>query len=554
MNNLDNFFLYSEKEPVEIENEELLVLYNDTPMSIGYFHTAFVGDSLTIMDGDNVLTLGVDYTLEGKDEKYSLDDGRDIYSKVRFNNMTIPSEGLTLRLSYIKVGNYSDENYFKMSYNMIRKEVSIELEGWYELGCLAPDANDVTICIEDDNPINIRQMITIELKFKYNKLVSYKILENDQYIDATLTDRVKIEPMVGGRISISLLVLNKDINNLIVMSDRMLDNDCSENIITSNIRTILVPISSKYSTKGLLKNAIEGANNLDEVNSNIQTLNDMVVLENNRNNNQDNVLATINDTLLNLQNALSIIDESIQNINIKDDTQDSTIGQNANDINSNKTSIDENFNAITIAQNQIADINTNITNILAVLTQNTDEHSDINNSIYVNSNAISDINDALSVINDSLTSLNNSINGNTTAIDTNVSEISNINDVINDHNTRIDSNLTKIDNNVNSIISLSANKSDKTHDHDSTYLKDVPTRLGTRAQNISGQDVNIIRPSGWYCGSSMPNAPTSSWFYLNYIQHINTDGFCKVIAYEYWGQSIFVKTCASNNWTGWRAI
>ncbi|WP_018885087.1 pyocin knob domain-containing protein [Paenibacillus massiliensis] len=50
-------------------------------------------------------------------------------------------------------------------------------------------------------------------------------------------------------------------------------------------------------------------------------------------------------------------------------------------------------------------------------------------------------------------------------------------------------------------------------------VQTVRTTDGSLAINITGQDLNTIRSTGWYMGSSMTNAPTSEWYWVEIIRH-----------------------------------
>ncbi|MEC0180225.1 pyocin knob domain-containing protein [Paenibacillus peoriae] len=69
------------------------------------------------------------------------------------------------------------------------------------------------------------------------------------------------------------------------------------------------------------------------------------------------------------------------------------------------------------------------------------------------------------------------------------------------------------------------------------------------AQNISGQDLNVDRPTGWYMGSSMGNAPNGEWYWVENIKH-NTDWFIQV-AYNFNNVDVYSRYKRGGAWSGW---
>ncbi len=86
------------------------------------------------------------------------------------------------------------------------------------------------------------------------------------------------------------------------------------------------------------------------------------------------------------------------------------------------------------------------------------------------------------------------------------------------------------------------------HSHD--YLS---LGLDGRAIDISGQDVHIIRNTGFYWGNNVTNAPATGYWYYQYIKYSNA--YCVVIAYRVEGTAVPQwKRNSNGTWTSWQPL
>ncbi|WP_025681789.1 pyocin knob domain-containing protein [Paenibacillus massiliensis] len=69
------------------------------------------------------------------------------------------------------------------------------------------------------------------------------------------------------------------------------------------------------------------------------------------------------------------------------------------------------------------------------------------------------------------------------------------------------------------------------------------------AIDITNSDLNMDRPTGWYMGSSMANAPNGEWYWVENIKH-NAAWFVQ-IAYNFNNGNIYVRRKYNGTWTGW---
>ncbi|MNW27576.1 hypothetical protein D3C74_43750 [compost metagenome] len=69
------------------------------------------------------------------------------------------------------------------------------------------------------------------------------------------------------------------------------------------------------------------------------------------------------------------------------------------------------------------------------------------------------------------------------------------------------------------------------------------------AIDITNSDLNIDRPTGWYMGSSMTNAPFADWYWVEHIKHNAL--YCIQILYAFHNSIVYMRTKRNGTWTGW---
>lgn len=73
-----------------------------------------------------------------------------------------------------------------------------------------------------------------------------------------------------------------------------------------------------------------------------------------------------------------------------------------------------------------------------------------------------------------------------------------------------------------------------------------------RAQDISWQDLNINRPTGWYMGSNMGNAPSADWYWVEHIKH--NDIWCIQKVYNFNNTNSHVRYMRNGIWSQWSSL
>lgn len=79
--------------------------------------------------------------------------------------------------------------------------------------------------------------------------------------------------------------------------------------------------------------------------------------------------------------------------------------------------------------------------------------------------------------------------------------------------------------------------------------------LGTIAQDITGGDLNLVsRPTGFYKGNSISNAPNSGWFYIIQIAHdLSSWIYQQAISFGSGNTAniVYTRCLVGGTWTAW---
>ncbi|MGM1019290.1 MAG: tail fiber protein [Bacillota bacterium] len=73
-----------------------------------------------------------------------------------------------------------------------------------------------------------------------------------------------------------------------------------------------------------------------------------------------------------------------------------------------------------------------------------------------------------------------------------------------------------------------------------------------QAQDISWKDLNVNRPTGWYMGSNMGNAPSADWYWVEEIKH--NDIWCLQKAYNFNNTNTHIRYMRNGSWSQWSAF
>ena len=243
------------------------------------------------------------------------------------------------------------------------------------------------------------------------------------------------------------------IDNKLILEDNKI-NDINSKLITND--TNILNINTNLTTID---------NKLIINDSNISTINTHLTSIDNQINNLSN-----NSTITTINSHLTIIDNKL----ITNDTNISTINTNLTNINNKLTTNDTNLTNI---NNKLTTNDTNISNINNKLTTNDTNIFNINNKLIINDTNISTINTDLTNIKTKLTTNDtniSSININLTNVNTNLTNVNtklttNDTDIltINTHLTTLDNQITSVTSNLannQTIIDLTNNKISKSGD------------------------------------------------------------------------------------------
>lgn len=81
----------------------------------------------------------------------------------------------------------------------------------------------------------------------------------------------------------------------------------------------------------------------------------------------------------------------------------------------------------------------------------------------------------------------------------------------------------------------------------------LPTRLQATAQLLSsGTNIQSVKNTGFYRGTTITNAPSTDWWWYEVIRH--DDSYVNYMAYEYHGDRIFRAYYNAGVWSGWDEV